>query len=123
MLFRSHPECEKPILIVSDFIASTSGLLKFTTSDKASTFIVATESGIIHQMRKANPYKKFIPAPPKDSTCACNDCKFMKMINLPKLYNSLKFELPEIELDEKLRIKAEKPIRKMLELSEKLGLL
>lgn len=119
----AHPECEKPILIVSDFIASTSGLLKFTTSDKASTFIVATESGIIHQMRKANPYKKFIPAPPKDSTCACNDCKFMKMINLPKLYNSLKFELPEIELDEKLRIKAEKPIRKMLELSEKLGLL
>jgi quinolinate synthase len=118
----AHPECEKPILIVADFIGSTSELLKFTKYDPSSKYIVATESGIIHQMRKANPQKTYIPAPPKDSTCACNDCKFMKLISLPKLYNTLKYELPEVNLEESLRIKAEKPIRRMLEISEKLGL-
>jgi len=118
----AHPECEKPVLIIADHIGSTSYLLSFTKKDKSQKYIVATESGIIHQMKKANPDKQFIPAPPKDSTCACNDCKFMKMITLRKLYNSLKYELPEVIMDEELRKKAEIPIRRMLEISEKFGL-
>jgi quinolinate synthase len=84
---------------------------------------VATEPGIIHQMKKSNPQKNFIPAPPIDSTCGCNNCKFMKMITLKKLYNCLKFELPEVTLDEEIRSRAERPIRRMLEISEKVGLL
>lgn len=118
----SHPECEKPIRIVSDHIGSTSSLLKFTIDDDAMKFIVATESGILHQMQKASPDKTFIAAPPKDSTCACNDCKYMKLISIKKIYNTLKYELPEIILDEELRRKAEKPIRRMLDISDKLGL-
>ncbi len=118
----AHPECEKPVLLVADHIGSTSSLLQFTMNDEADTFIVATESGILHQMRKSNPKKTFIPAPPKDSTCACNDCRFMKLITMKKLYNCLKYEIPEVNLDENLRLKAEKPIRRMLEISEKLGL-
>lgn len=118
----AHPECEKPVLIVADHVGSTSALLKFSANDDAHTFIVATESGIIHQMKKLSPDKEFIPAPPKDSTCACNDCNFMKLNSMAKLYNCLKYELPEVNLDEALRVKAEKPIRKMLEISEKLGL-
>ena len=118
----AHPECEKPILIVSDFIGSTSALLKFTVSDKSNKYIVATESGILHQMKKANPDKVFIPAPPKDSTCACNDCKFMKMIDLKKLYNCLKYEMPEVNVDEDVRRKAENSIIRMLEISAKLKL-
>ena len=118
----AHPECEKPVLIIADFIGSTSALLKYTITDKAKKYIVATESGIIHQMKKSNPDKIFVPAPPEDSTCACNDCKFMKMITLKKLYNCLKYEIPEVTLNEDIRIKAEKPIRRMLEISAKLGL-
>jgi len=118
----AHPECEKPILIVADHVGSTSSLLKFTDSDDATSFIVATESGILHQMRNNNPDKHFIPAPPKDSTCACNDCKFMKMISMKKLYHTLKYELPEVTLDEDLRKKAEGSIIRMLEISERLGL-
>lgn len=118
----SHPECEKPIRIVSDHIGSTSSLLKFSIHDKAEKFIVATESGILHQMQKASPGKIFIAAPPKDSTCACNDCKFMKLISVKKIYNTLKHELPEIVMKEDLRKKAEIPIRRMLEISDKLGL-
>lgn len=118
----AHPECEKPILIIADHIGSTSSLLNFTKSDDGLKYIVATESGILHQMQKANPDKVFIPAPPNDSTCACNDCKFMKMITLKKLYNTLKYELPEITMNEELRLKAEKPILRMLEISAKLGL-
>jgi quinolinate synthase len=118
----AHPECEKPILIISDHIGSTSSLLNFTKKDDGLKYIVATESGILHQMQKASPDKVFIPAPPNDSTCACNDCKFMKMITLKKVYNTIKYELPEIILDEDLRIKAEKPILRMLEISAKLGL-
>jgi len=117
----AHPECEKQILIIADHIGSTSSLLKFTMNDNNITYIVATEPGIIHQMRKESPSKIFIPAPPKDSTCGCNDCNFMKLITLKKLYNCLKYELPEVTLDEKLRIKAEKPIRRMLEISNKIG--
>ncbi|MBT8387490.1 MAG: quinolinate synthase NadA [Ignavibacteria bacterium] len=118
----AHPECEKPILIVADHIGSTSSLLRFTIEDNGQKYIVATESGILHQMRKANPGKEFIPAPPKDSTCACSDCQYMKLITLNKVYNTLKHEVPEIKLDETIRKKAEKPIRRMLEISEKLGL-
>ncbi|HYW96310.1 MAG TPA: quinolinate synthase NadA, partial [Bacteroidales bacterium] len=118
----AHPECEKPVLIVADHIGSTASLLNFTRNDTGNTYIVATESGIIHQMRKMNPDKTYIPAPPKDSTCACNDCKFMKLITLKKLYNTLKFEIPEVTLDEETRIKAEKPIRRMLDISASLGL-
>lgn len=118
----AHPECEKPILIVADHIGSTSSLLKFTQNDSSNKYIVATESGILHQMQKANPQKIYIPAPPKDSTCACNDCKFMKMITMKKLYNTLKYEMPEVTLEEELRKKAEGSIIRMLEISERLGL-
>jgi quinolinate synthase len=118
----AHPECEKPVLIVADHIGSTSSLLNFSKNNDAKEFIVATESGIIHQMKLASPDKMFIPAPPSHSTCACNDCNFMKLNSMEKLYNCLKFELPEIILDEEIRKKAEKPIRKMLEISAKLGL-
>ncbi len=118
----AHPECEKPVLLVSEHIGSTSSLLKFTQTDSAKKFIVATESGILHQMVKYSPEKTFIPAPALDSTCGCNDCNFMKLNTLEKLYNCLKFELPEIKVEENLRLKAEKSIIKMLEISEKLGL-
>jgi quinolinate synthase len=115
----AHPECEKPVLLIADHIGSTSSLLKFTIDDTSSSYIVATEPGIIHQMKKANPAKEFIPAPPKDSTCACSDCNFMKLITLKKIYNCLKFEKPEIKIKEKIRVKALRSIQNMLELSEK----
>ncbi len=118
----AHPECEKPILLVADHIGSTASLLKYTKSDKSEKYIIATESGILHQMRKSNPEKTFIPAPPKDSTCACSDCNFMKLNTLEKIYKALYYEVPEIVMNEEIRKKAEKPIRKMLEISEKLGL-
>jgi quinolinate synthase len=118
----AHPECKKPILLVSDFIGSTAAMLRFTIQDGGTKYIVATESGILHQMKKSNPLKTFIAAPPDDSTCACNDCKFMKLISLKKLYNCIKYELPDVNMDENLRVKAEIPIRRMLEISEKLGL-
>ena len=111
-----HPECQKPVQIISEFIGSTSALLNFVGTDDGDSYIVATESGILHQMRKANPDKTFIPAPPADSTCACNDCRFMKLHTMEKLYNCLKYEMPEITLDEELRVKAEVPIRRMLEI-------
>ena len=118
----AHPECEKPILIVADYVGSTSALLNFTKSDCSKKYIVVTESGILHQMQKYNPDKLFIPAPPLDSTCGCNDCNFMKLNTLEKLYICLKYELPEIKIDAELSEKAKKSINKMLELSEKLGL-
>jgi quinolinate synthase len=118
----AHPECEKPIRIVADHIGSTSSLLRFTREDNALTYIVATESGILHQMKLASPNKVFIPAPPKDSTCACNDCKYMKLISNKKIYNTLKYEQPEVILDEALMKKAAVSIKRMLEISEKLGI-
>lgn len=118
----AHPECEKPILLVSEHVGSTSSLLKFTQSDNADKFIVATESGILHQMKKYSPNKTFIPAPALDSTCGCNDCNYMKLNTMEKLYNCLKYELPEVNVDEQLRKKAEKSIIRMLEISDKLGL-
>jgi quinolinate synthase len=119
----SHPECQKPILLVSDFIGSTSELLKFVQTDSNREFIVATEWGILHQMQKACPDKIFIAAPPKDSTCGCNECSFMKLITLKKIYLTLKYELPEIELDKDLIDKAVKPIKRMLEISKELGII
>jgi quinolinate synthase len=118
----AHPECEKPIRIVADHIGSTSSLLRFTREDDALTYIVATESGILHQMKLASPGKVFIPAPPKDSTCACNDCKYMKLISNKKIYNTLKYEEPEVILDEALMKKAAVSIKRMLEISKKLGI-
>jgi quinolinate synthase len=118
----AHPECEKPILIIADHIGSTTSLLKYTMRDSGNKYIVATESGILHQMRKESPEKIFIPAPPKDSTCACNDCKFMKMITLEKIYNTLKDEQPEVILERELMDRARGSIVRMLEISEKLKL-
>jgi quinolinate synthase len=118
----AHPECEKPVRIVADHVGSTSSLLNFSKQDDAMTYIVATESGILHQMKLASPEKKFIPAPPKDSTCACNDCKYMKLIGLNKIYNTLKYEQPEVILDPDLIRKAEVSIKRMLEISDKLGI-
>lgn len=118
----AHPECEKPVLLVAEHIGSTQSLLNYTKVDGSLKYIVATESGIIHQMQKSSPEKIFIPAPPKDSTCACNDCNFMKLITLKKVYNCLKFEQPEIVVENSIREKAVHSIKRMLEISEKLGL-
>ncbi len=118
----AHPECTEPILLVSDFIGSTSNMLQFSKEDDAQIYIVVTESGILFKMREANPHKLFIPAPPNDSTCACNDCEFMRLITLEKLYNTLQYELPEIILDDDIIQKAYKPIEKMLTISKELGL-
>ena len=117
-----HPECELPVRLVADFIGSTSALLKYTIENSAETYIIATEPGIIHQMKKSSPHKTFLPAPAKDSTCGCSECNFMKLITLKKIYNTLKFEQPEIILDEELMRKARRPIRRMLDISAKLGL-
>lgn len=114
--FIAHPECEEHILALADYIGSTTALLKFSQQDTSKEFIIATEAGIIHQMQKACPDKTFIPAPPNNS-CACNNCPYMKLNTLEKLYISIKYELPEIIIDEDLRIAAKKPIDKMLEIS------
>jgi quinolinate synthase len=119
--FIAHPECEEPVLAIADYIGSTTGLLKFTQQDDAREFIVATETGILHQMQKANPDKTFIPAPPNNH-CACNECPYMKLNTLEKLYLCMKYELPEITMDEQLRQAAKRPIDRMLEISANLGL-
>jgi len=117
----AHPECEEAVLNIADFIGSTTGLLKFTKNDSANAFIVATETGILHQMQKVSPEKTFIPAPPNNS-CACNDCPHMKLNTLEKLYLCLKYETPEILMDEHLRLAAKKPIDEMLKISAHYGL-
>ena len=119
----SHPECQKPILLVSDYIGSTSELLSFVKKDSGTDYIVATEWGILHQMQKAEPNKNFIPAPPKDSSCGCNECSFMKLITLKKIYLTLLHEVPEIIIEEELRKKAVKPIERMLNISKQLGII
>lgn len=118
----AHPECEMQVRLAADYIGSTSGLLSFISSDEGKTYIVATEPGIIHQMKKAQPGKEFIPAPPIDSTCGCSECNFMKMITVEKIYKSLKFEVPEINVDPEIIKRAVVPIKRMLEISAKLGL-
>jgi quinolinate synthase len=117
----AHPECEEPVLRIADYIGSTTGLLKFTKTDPSQEYIVATETGILHQMMKANPFKTFIPAPP-DNACACNNCPHMKKNTLEKLYLCMQYEQPDIEMDEELRKAAKKPIDRMLEISASAGL-
>ncbi len=117
----AHPECEADVLALADFIGSTTGLLKYTQNSNAQEFIVVTETGILHQMQKNNPHKTFIPAPPNNS-CACNNCPHMKLNTLEKLYLCMKFEMPEIVMDENIRIAAKKPIDRMLEISAQYGL-
>jgi quinolinate synthase len=119
--FIAHPECEESILQMADYIGSTTGLLNYTVKSEAKEFIVATESGIIHQMEKSNPDKVFIPAPP-NNTCACNDCPHMKRNTLEKLYLCLKNEMPEVNVSMDVIVRAQKPIERMLEISERLGL-
>jgi len=119
--FIAHPECEESILRLADFVGSTTGLLKFTEKEGQNEFIVATETGILHQMQKYSPHKTFIPAPPNNS-CACNDCPHMKLNTLEKLYITMKYEMPEIIMDEAVRVAAKKPIERMLEISRNYGL-
>jgi quinolinate synthase len=116
-----HPECELPVRMIADYIGSTAALLKFIKEDNANCYIIATEPGIIHQMKKANPDKTYIPAPPRDSTCGCSECNFMKLITVEKIYNCLKNEKPEITMSNKLIYAAQKPILRMLEISGKTG--
>ncbi len=118
----AHPECEEAILLLADFIGSTTQLLKYTQQSEFDSFIVATEAGILHQMQLASPDKVFIPAPPNNA-CACNDCPHMKLNTLEKLYLCLKYEQPEIIMNEDLRLMAKKPITKMLEMSRELGII
>ena len=117
-----HPECKKYIVEISDYVGSTAGLLKHVIKSSGKQFIVATESGVLHEMLKACPDKEFIPAPPNDSTCACNECNFMRLNTMEKLYNTLKYELPEIFVDESVQKKAIRPIQRMLDISAQLGL-
>ena len=121
-LILAHPECPAYLLEVSDHVGSTSSILKFATQSLNKEFIVATEAGILHQMQKDNPDKIFIPAPPEDATCACNECFYMKMNTLEKLYLCLKNEQPEIFVEEEVRVKSVKSIERMLEISERYGL-
>lgn len=118
----AHPECEEAVLQVADYIGSTTQLLKYSQQDAATEFIVVTETGILHQMQKDSPHKTFIPAPP-DNSCACNECPHMKLNTLEKLYLCLRYETPELLMDEELRVAAEKPINRMLEISRAAGLL
>jgi quinolinate synthase len=117
----AHPECEESVLELADFIGSTTALLKYAQNSSAQSFIVATESGILHQMAKLAPDKTFIPAPPNNQ-CACNECPHMKLNTLEKVYLCLKNESPEILLDESIRKPAEKSILRMLEISSQLGI-
>ncbi len=116
--FIAHPECEKPVLLLAKYIGSTTALLNYVQKSKAKKFIVATESGILHQMVKACPDKIFIPAPSVDSTCGCNDCSYMKLNSLQKLYICLKHELPEIILPQEVIEKGRIPIQRMLDISK-----
>lgn len=118
----AHPECEDAILRIADFVGSTTQLLKYAVTDAANEFIVATETGILHQMQKDAPNKTFIPAPP-DNACACNDCPHMKLNTLEKLYLCMEYEMPEITMEENLRVASLKPIERMLDISRKAGLI
>ena len=118
----AHPECKGPVISLADKVGSTAALLKYSITDDAQEFIVATESGILTEMQKSAPQKTFIPAPPDDSTCACNECNYMKLITLGKLYNCLKYEWPSVEVEPEVAEKAVRPIQRMLEISRRLGL-
>lgn len=118
----AHPECKSVVLKLADMVGSTAALLKYAVNSDKQRFIVATEAGILHEMQKKCPQKTFIPAPPNDSTCGCNECNFMRLNTLEKLYNCLKYEFPEVTVDPKVAREAVKPIKRMLEISAKLGL-
>jgi len=118
----AHPECEEAVLNVADYIGSTTQLLKYVIKDSADQFIVVTETGILHQMQLNAPNKTFIPAPPNNN-CACNDCPYMKLNTLEKIYLCLKYELPELTMDETLRIAAKKPMDRMMNISRAAGLI
>lgn len=118
----AHPECEEAILNIADYIGSTTQLLKYAKSDNTQSYIVATETGILHQMQLNNPTKTFIPAPPNNN-CACNDCPYMKLNTLEKIYLCMKYELPEITMDETLRLQALKPMERMMDISRAAGLI
>ncbi len=118
----AHPECNAPVLELAEYIGSTTGMLKFTQSDDSMKYIVATETGIIHQMQKSSPEKEFLVVP-SDETCSCNDCPYMKLNTLEKLYLALKNETPKIEMDTKVMEEARKPIDRMLEISKKLKII
>lgn len=121
-LILAHPECKGALVKLADVVGSTAFLLKKAVSSDCKNFIIATESGILHEMRKKAPDKNFIPAPPEDASCACNECNFMRLNTLEKLYNCMKYEYPLIEVDEDIRQKAVRPIRRMLDISKSLGL-
>lgn len=118
----AHPECKSVVLKLADMVGSTAALLKYAVNSDKQRFIVATEAGILHEMQKKCPQKTFIPAPPNDSTCGCNECNFMRLNTLEKLYNCLKYEFPEVTVDSEVSREAVKPIKRMLEISAKLGL-
>lgn len=118
----AHPECKGAVLKLADVVGSTAALLKYAVAHPEKEYIVATEAGILHEMRKKCPQTTFIPAPPVDSTCGCNECNFMRLNTMEKLYNCLKNETPEITVDFAIAEKAVRPIRRMLEISAQLGL-
>lgn len=118
----AHPECKSVVLKLADMVGSTAALLKYAVNSDKQRFIVATEAGILHEMQKKCPQKTFIPAPPNDSTCGCNECNFMRLNTLEKLYNCLKYEFLEVTVDPEVAREAVKPIKRMLEISAKLGL-
>ncbi len=113
----AHPECREPIQMIADFVGSTSAILIHAGQNPASTFIIVTEPGILYEMQKEYPQKTFIPAPPTDASCACNDCAYMKLVTLPKILAALETESPEVTIPEPVRIAAEKSIRTMLQLN------
>ena len=115
----AHPECKSVVLKLADMVGSTAALLKYAVNSDKQRFIVATEAGILHEMQKKCPQKTFIPAPPNDSTCGCNECNFMRLNTLEKLYNCLKYEFPEVTVDPEVAREAVKPIKRMLEISAK----
>lgn len=113
-----HPECKRPLTLLADCVGSTAALLAYAENSDAGEFIVATESGILHELQRRCPSKRFIPAPPAAGTCACNDCAYMKLITMEKLYNTLRYELPEIDIEPELAERARRPIDRMLNLSK-----
>ncbi len=117
-----HPECKGPVVTLADVVGSTAALLKYAVTCESDTFLVVTESGILHEMQRQAPDKRFIPVPPEDSSCGCNECNYMRLITLQKVYNSLRYEWPTVSVPQDVAENAVKPIRRMLEISEHLGL-
>lgn len=113
----SHPECRKPVLLASDFVGSTAAIIDFVGSDGGREYIIATESGILFELQERYPDVVFLPVPPEDGACGCNNCEYMKLVTLENIYDTLLNETPEVTLDEDVRAKAEKSIRAMLDMS------